>query len=205
MRISSGTLLNVFLAITLLTSLFFVGASIGLGVYDPWLDVTEDGYGGIDDIVMVAEHFGESGVPIDRAALMLELLTARTHNETYSNSLESISGYGALSWQAMPDMTVQLALATEATLVIEFSTVARVTGYNDLYVQAMVDSTPANPPGVTFISSTTATGWTSYSFTFYAPNVGAGIHTIRIQWSLLDEMSSGEVNRRSLIVTSLLP
>lgn len=205
MRISSGTLINVALAITLLMALFFVGASIGLGVYDPWLDVTEDGYGGIDDIVMVAEHFGESGVPIDKAALMLELLTARTHNETYSNSQESISGMGALFWQDMPDMTVQLVLATEATLVIEFSTVARVTGYNELYVRAMVDSTPANPPGVTFVASTTMTGWASYSFTFYAPNVAAGIHAIRIQWSLYDELNSGEVTRRSLIVTSLLP
>jgi hypothetical protein len=31
--------------------------------YDPWLDVTDDGYGGIDDIVSTAEHFGASGDP----------------------------------------------------------------------------------------------------------------------------------------------
>jgi hypothetical protein len=29
--------------------------------YDPWLDVNDDGYGGIDDIVTTAEHFGASG------------------------------------------------------------------------------------------------------------------------------------------------
>jgi hypothetical protein len=47
----------------LLISLLFVGITSSQPPYDPWLDVTDDGYGGIDDIVGVAEHFGASGDP----------------------------------------------------------------------------------------------------------------------------------------------
>ncbi|UCH32530.1 MAG: hypothetical protein JSV05_03890 [Candidatus Bathyarchaeota archaeon] len=52
--------LNLLLATVLLASIFF-GISTSQPPYDPWLDVTDDGYGGIDDIVATAEHFGASG------------------------------------------------------------------------------------------------------------------------------------------------
>lgn len=41
--------------------------------YDPWKDINDDGYIGIDDIVSVAENFGALGTPINKTALLLEL------------------------------------------------------------------------------------------------------------------------------------
>jgi hypothetical protein len=63
MRIKLLTALNVLLATVLLASIFF-GVSTSQPPFDPWLDNTDDGYGGIDDIVVTAEHFGASGDPI---------------------------------------------------------------------------------------------------------------------------------------------
>ncbi len=59
MQIRVYPLVNVLLGFILVVS---VAAGLtGAVDYDPWLDVTDDGYGGIDDIVMTAEHFGASG------------------------------------------------------------------------------------------------------------------------------------------------
>ncbi|UCH31514.1 MAG: hypothetical protein JSV05_08485, partial [Candidatus Bathyarchaeota archaeon] len=63
MKISFITWLNVLLTFLLFVSIFF-GVSTSQPSYDPWLDVTDDGYGGIDDIVSTAEHFGAAGDPI---------------------------------------------------------------------------------------------------------------------------------------------
>lgn len=63
MKISFITWLNVLLTFLLFASIFF-GVSTSQPSYDPWLDVTDDGYGGIDDIVSTAEHFGAAGDPM---------------------------------------------------------------------------------------------------------------------------------------------
>jgi hypothetical protein len=41
--------------------------------YDPWKDINDDGYIGIDDIVSVAENFGALGTPINKTELLLNL------------------------------------------------------------------------------------------------------------------------------------
>ena len=61
------------LASILLSAIFFVGLTSSQPTYDPLLDVTGDGYGGIDDIVKVAEHFGASGTPINWTQLVLDV------------------------------------------------------------------------------------------------------------------------------------
>ncbi len=61
MKIRASTLVNVFLGVALVVSI--VANFTGAVDYDPWLDVNDDGYGGIDDIVSTAEHFGASGNP----------------------------------------------------------------------------------------------------------------------------------------------
>lgn len=196
------TRINIILAIALLISTVLVGTMRGLGVFNPWLDVTEDGYGGIDDIVAVAEHFGESGTPIDRSELMLELQTAHVHNEAYSETTETRSGYDWV-WQDLPAMNVQVTPQTNCILVITFSAEAITsTSFLEIYVRALVDLTPANPPsGVTL---TKLTDWATHSYTFYAP-ANAGAHTVKIQWSYNDEVGSVQIRDRTLIVTALLP
>lgn len=172
--------------------------------YDPWLDVNDDGEINILDIAQLAVAFRTSGDPIDKASLLLGLQTARAHNETYSTTLETISGYPAIfDWQDIPGMDVVVTLETESTLVITFSAQAVIAGTGqEMYVRAMVDSTSANPP--TGITLTKSSEWASYSYTFYIANVGAGIHGVKIQWKLYDELGHGQVLGRTLIVTTLL-
>ena len=70
MKIKPLTLINVILATVLLSSIVFSRVTTTSSVdYDPWLDVNDDGFGGIDDIVAVAEHFGAEGNPVTKAAL----------------------------------------------------------------------------------------------------------------------------------------
>jgi hypothetical protein len=73
LKITASTLTNILLTIVLLGSVFFIGITSSQVAYDPLLDVTGDGYGGIDDIVKVAEHFGASGTPINWTQLLLNV------------------------------------------------------------------------------------------------------------------------------------
>ena len=170
--------------------------------YDFWADINGDGKINMYDISYTAQRFGATGEPINKTALVQEIDTARAHNETYSTTLETRSGYD-WGWKDMPNMTVQITLKTTSTLLIMFSAEATTgTNYLEIYVRAMVDSTPANPPeGVTL---TKLLDWASFSFTFYKPNVTPETHTVTIQWSYNDEVGSVQVNGRSMIVTSLL-
>ena len=68
------SLLVVALALFCLTVLVFSAIpAIGqTGEYDPWLDVNDDGYIGIDDIFNVASHFAGEGMPIAKASLLYD-------------------------------------------------------------------------------------------------------------------------------------
>ncbi|UCH32444.1 MAG: hypothetical protein JSV05_03440 [Candidatus Bathyarchaeota archaeon] len=61
--LKKSTIVNVLLSMIALLSVSFIGITASQPTYDPWLDNTDDGYGGIDDIVSTAEHFGASGDP----------------------------------------------------------------------------------------------------------------------------------------------
>jgi len=171
--------------------------------YDPWLDPNDDGMIRVEDVLAVALAFGSDGEPVNKTALLLELQTARAHDETYSTALAAISGYPAiLNWQDMADMIVEITLETEGTLLIMFSTQARIAGTGqEMYVRAMVDSTLANPS--TGVTLTKSAEWSAHSYTFYSSNAAAGAHTIKIQWKLYDELGSGEVSGRTLTVIAL--
>jgi len=124
------------------------------------------------------------------------------HNETYSATPADITGFSALFWQNMSDMSVEITLTTKSTLLIIFSAQARLSGtWRKMYVQAVVDATPANPP--TAVILTESVEWASHSYTFHSPNVAAGTHTINIQWKLYDELSTGQVKERTLTVMAL--
>jgi hypothetical protein len=70
MKISYSQLLNIVLAIILITSVFFMKTESTIETktanavtYDPWLDYNEDGFIGIDDIYNTASSFGAEGDP----------------------------------------------------------------------------------------------------------------------------------------------
>lgn len=170
--------------------------------YDPWADIDDSGRIDMFDIGYVARRFSMVGEPMNKTAFVLELETARAHNETYSATLETRSGYD-WGWKDMPNMTAEITIKSESTLLIMFSAEAlTTTDFLELSVRATVDSAPANPSaGVTL---TKLIAWASCSFTFYKQNVTPGTHTVKIQWSYNDEVGSVQVRGRTLIITSLL-
>ena len=183
------------------------------GGYDPWVDTNDDGIINYQDLGNMATRFGTSVTPINKTDLLLEL-QARIdmlnstlsnilpNNLTYSMTLADISSYAALYWQNMSDMSVEITLATDSTLLIMFSAQARISGtWRSMYVRAMVDAAPANPPnGVTLTESDE---WASHSYTFYIQNAAPGTHTVNIQWKLYDELTTGQVKERTLTVIAL--
>jgi hypothetical protein len=194
-------IIAVLSTLCLITTLFTVLPTNSSYEYDPWTDIDNDGSIDMADISIVIDNFMTSGTPMNKTALLLEVQTARAHNETYSTSLETRSGYD-WSWQDISGMTVQITLETSCTLLIMFSAEAlTTTTYLELYARATVDSIAANPPAVTL---TKLLDWASHSFTFYKSNVAPGTHTVRIQWSFNDELGSVQIRTRTLIVTSLL-
>jgi len=60
----------------LLGSLFYYNIVQGQGVgdYDPWADINDDGKIDMRDVYVVARKFGTTGTPINKTALLLELL-----------------------------------------------------------------------------------------------------------------------------------
>lgn len=204
MKAKPSILVNIVLATVLLASMFLIRMTTSAAEYDPLVDVNDDGFVELSDFFILSQHFGSSGTPINKTALLLEVQTARAHNITFATSLETISGYPGMNWQDMPDMTVEVTVETECTLIITFSAVARISGtWEQMYVRAHVDATYANPPGGVLL--TAAETWASCSYTFYSTNVAPGTHTVKIQWQIYDEIGSADVMSRTLLVTTLLP
>ncbi|UCH32613.1 MAG: hypothetical protein JSV05_04350 [Candidatus Bathyarchaeota archaeon] len=101
MKISASTLVNGILTAIIISSTFFIALSTG--EYDPWLDVTDDGYGGIDDIVATAEHFGASGDPTKLCNITNWPVTVTPETTVFYNDLATVtssnysgSGYSSL-------------------------------------------------------------------------------------------------------------
>ena len=174
--------------------------AVDLTSYDPLADINDDGKINIVDVTMVAKRFGTAGSPINKTDLLLEVQTARAHNETYSATLETKSGYD-FEWRDLAAMSLDITVQTRCTLIITFSAQAITsTEYLALSIRALVDSVPSNPPaGVTL---TKLTDWATHSFTFYSSNVLAGTHTVKIQWLHNDEVGAVQVSSRTLVVTA---
>jgi len=215
--ISNKKMIAAVLATFCLTSVLFSVVPIRSpttdGEYDPWIDTNDDGIINYQDLGNLATRFGTSGTPINKTDLLLELqaridmlnstlTNIMPNNETYSTTPADISSYAALYWQDMPDMSVEITLTMNSTLLIMFSAQARVSGTaRAMYVRAMADGTPANPlNGVTLTESDE---WASHSYTFYILDAAPGTHTVNMQWKLYDELTTGQVGQRTLTVIAL--
>lgn len=77
-------ILAVIATFCLTATLFMIIPTRSAVEYDPWKDVNDDGYNGIDDIVSVAESFGGLGEPINKTALLYEV------NATFTELLSRI-------------------------------------------------------------------------------------------------------------------
>jgi len=128
--------------------------------------------------------------------------SAIPYASTFNTTEESTS---STSFVDMPDTSVSITLTRTSHLIIMFSGEAWVDGAGDsILIQALVDSTVANPSGALVVLTTAGTGQHGVnSFIFYLPNVSAGTHTIRIQWTMLVGMNMGHVAERTLNVIAL--
>ena len=77
-----------------LTITLFIGVTSS-ATYDPWCDVNDDGIIDIVDLVNLGIRFGEEGTPINKTALLLELLERVEELENQSVPLGYVgpSGY----------------------------------------------------------------------------------------------------------------
>jgi|YelNatPaOPRAMG01_1025707.scaffolds.fasta_scaffold37260_2 hypothetical protein len=69
-------ILGITLVCVFLCALFFGIATSGSGTngYDPWVDLNDDGNIDYNDLYIFARAYGSSGTPINKTALLLELL-----------------------------------------------------------------------------------------------------------------------------------
>ena len=63
--------------------------SQGVGDYDPWLDVNDDGSIEMKDVSSVARAYGTNGIPINKTDLLLELQTKVASLEARVDALEA--------------------------------------------------------------------------------------------------------------------
>ncbi len=73
MKTTSSALLNVFLVVVLVSSIFLVGITSSIGEYDPWMDTNDDGRIDMRDIGNLARMYGAEGTPINKTEMLLEL------------------------------------------------------------------------------------------------------------------------------------
>ena len=92
MKIKPLTLINIILASVLLTSIVFSRVTTTSSIpeneppeYDPFHDVTSDGFIGIDDITEVAELFGAEGTPINWTKLLGDIDNLKDRVEALEN------------------------------------------------------------------------------------------------------------------------
>ena len=99
----------------------------------------------------------------------------------------------------VPDMSTTFNTARKGTMVITYSAFVWAQNMsNNMKVVAQVDGVNATPGEVIFVGDSNASAQ-SHTFTWVAPNVPAGGHTVRIMWRSL---SSNTVwtHKRTMIV-----
>jgi len=74
MKIKSSMLLNIILLTTLSASFFLVSTTATTPQYDPWIDINDDESINVLDLILVANGLGGTGTPINKTALLLDLL-----------------------------------------------------------------------------------------------------------------------------------
>jgi M6 family metalloprotease-like protein len=100
----------------------------------------------------------------------------------------------SIGWVDIPDMSSSIATASNSNLEITFSGEVNTSGGKRMFVRALVDGQLANPSDVVFAQG----GFTgTHSFTFTKKNLGAGSHSIKIQW-LTDSGGTAHIGDRTL-------
>jgi hypothetical protein len=134
-------------------------------------------------------------------------LTSRAIPFGYTNNPDE-EATNSTTWVDMPDMSVSITLARTSHIIIMFSATAYVDDVgNSIWVRAIADEAMPDeaipyPVEIVLTKGTQLTMGT-HSFTWNLPDVSAGTHTVKIQWSVSWRTSLGNVADRSLSVIAL--
>lgn len=199
-----------------------------IGEYDPWIDYNDDGKIDHKDLLQLAAVYGTSGTPINKTALLLELLdrvealeasgsvtTDRIADGAVTNTklapfaipltmvdTDSSASTTSTTFVDMPGMIATITVDRPSILLIMFSANAWNTDpWRSVNARALVNGTSAKPYWIWLTENReTKVGIMANTFNFYAL-VPSGAHTVKIQWKVTG--GTAESLMRSLIVVGL--
>jgi hypothetical protein len=185
--LKNTTLTNIILWIVLFGSVFFVGITSSQVTYDPLLDVNGDGYGGIDDIVAVAEHFGASGTPINWTQVLEDIVAL----EDRVTSLEDQMSSGAMHVESgefdgvvNSDM-VEKGGVTTINFISAFTTTAKPQMVIIVFLKAAADGlTEGSAIKVVEDVKGAANNWTGFDLTVskYSGGSISDLTSVYVTW-----------------------
>ena len=142
--------------------------------YDPWADINDDGYIGIDDIVYVADHFGTAGDPAKPVTIIgynwsvyLYNITVPAHEGGYLNI--STAGYRQITLYFSPRVYVwassSSSLFSESLNVTVAFLIGSYYGYEDSFniPAVVVRGGPWEPPAEQYLPGNPAAVVRTYS------------------------------------------
>ncbi|HNR69359.1 MAG TPA: FlgD immunoglobulin-like domain containing protein [bacterium] len=131
----------------------------------------------------------------------LWIATAPNHIQTIAAPSGPDVSTTLSSFQDIPHLNTTVELLQASDLFITLNAEAEVTAGKRMFVRALVDGQPVQPSDVVFCASPF---YGTRSFTFCAPSLAAGNHTVQTQW-YVDSGATGFLGDRTLTVGHAKP
>ncbi len=100
------------------------------------------------------------------------------------------------SFVDIPNLSTTIVMPGAGDAIITITAETGIAGGGRMFVRALVDGSPANPSDVVF---TIENNLPINAFTFVAPGLSAGNHTLNMQW-LVDAGSTGSMGDRTITI-----
>lgn len=141
------------------------------------------------------EYFCENTPPLAMVAGPSKLLVVRAAPSGPDKSTKDTA------FADIPDMSATVTTPAQSSVEITLSAEASTAGNKRMFVRALVDGVPAQPTDVVFVLEP-FTG--TRSFTFARTGLTAGVHDIRLQWSV-DAGGTAYIGDRTLTILASPP
>lgn len=145
---------------------------------------------------VVIQYKVDSGGTAQFGDRTLWVATAPDHIYTIAAPSGPDISTSSSSFQDITHMAMSTDLAQPGDLIITFNAEAEITPGKRMFLRALVDGQAAQPSDVVFCASPF---YGTRSFTFSAPGLAAGPHTVVMQW-LVDAGATGYLGDRTLSV-----
>jgi hypothetical protein len=160
MKLRRDVLIAVLATFCLTSALFAVkpSGSLSSKQYDPWMDINDDGRIDMRDIGQLCINFGAAGTPINKTALLLEILSKIDNLNTslntrvpkkgcisispvaftpFTDTQTYLKGESGLWGQGRFDVNVQLPNGVTLTKMIARVTDRLTDGWIDVYIRGL--------------------------------------------------------------------